>query len=295
METTAKQLTALSRLFSSGVIRDMAVKGRSALFARLLRELDGVVQTLSYAPVRDVFESAFDLLRQGGLRDEYVYKAALTHRVLMGRHSLRTACMLSEFRTGDCKADIVILNGTTTVYEIKSERDSLSRLKRQIASYREVFAKVFVIAGERHVDAVLRETASDVGVMALDSRYYISTRREALEAPERVSPLAIFDTLRTEEAKVVLRTLSIAVPDAPNTRMRQEMRRRFEGLSPKLVHNAMLLTMKQTRDMRPLASLVDRVPRSLQAAALSVPLRKSDHDRLVATLDVPLREARAWS
>jgi hypothetical protein len=63
------------------------------------------------------------VLKRSGLRDKYVYKAALTQRVLMGKHSLRTACMLSEFRVGDRKADITILNGTTTVYEIKSDRD----------------------------------------------------------------------------------------------------------------------------------------------------------------------------
>jgi hypothetical protein len=229
-EATAKQLSALSRLFSSSVIHEMAMKGRSALFARLLRELDGVVRPLSRALVRDVFESAFEMLRHGGRRAEYIYKAALTHRVLMGRHSLRMACMLSEFRTGECKADIAILNRTTTVYEIKSEWDSLTRLKRQIENYRKVFATVFVIAGERHVTAVLRDTPSD-----------------------------------------------------------------FETLAPELVHSAMLATLKRTRDMQPLASLVDRLPRSLQAAALSVPLRKGDHDRFVATLNTPLRHARAWS
>ncbi|MEI9986083.1 MAG: sce7726 family protein [Aliidongia sp.] len=53
---------------------------------------------------------------------------SVTQKILMGKHSLRTASMLNEFRAGSCKADLVILNGTATVYEIKSERDSLTRL-----------------------------------------------------------------------------------------------------------------------------------------------------------------------
>ena len=109
-----------------------------------------------------MFDAAFATLRQSGLRNEYVYKAALTHRVLMDKHSLRTACMLSEFRVGECKADIAILNGTTTVFEIKSERDLLMRFERQIDAYRRVFASVYVIAGENHVEAVLRAAPLDV-------------------------------------------------------------------------------------------------------------------------------------
>lgn len=294
MTTNLKQLSALSRFFSSGVIRELATKGKSAVFAGLVREADGLLRPFDYALVRDVFEAAFERLRRAGSRDEYVYKAALTQRVLMGRHSLRTACMLSEFRAGACKADIAILNGTSTVYEIKSERDSLSRLERQVENYRKVFASVVVIAGDNHVDAVLSATPSDVGVMSLDRRYYITMKREAENLPDRICPLTVFDALRTEEAKGVLREMGIISPAVPNTRLRSELRMRFITLRPAALHDAMLRTLKRTRDMQPLEKLVDRLPQSLQAAALSVPLRKSDHDRLITAVDTPLQQAWAW-
>jgi len=86
-------------------------------------------------PVCSLFERAFSLLEREGYRHEYVYKAALTQKIFLGRHSLQTASMLSEFRVGQCKADLVILNGTSTVYEVKSERDSLDRLERQVAAW----------------------------------------------------------------------------------------------------------------------------------------------------------------
>lgn len=70
------------------------------------------------ATVGDALDSAFDVLKTAGLRDEYVYRAAITHKILLGTHSLNTACMLNEFRVGVCKADVAILNGTATVYEI---------------------------------------------------------------------------------------------------------------------------------------------------------------------------------
>lgn len=286
------QLAALSRLFSSAVFRELAT-GKSAVFARLARETDLAKRNI-HALVRDVFETAFDTLKLTGSRDEYVYKTALTRRILMGRHSLRTACMLSEFRVGDCKADIAILNGTTTVYEIKSERDSLSRLERQVEAYRRVFASVYVIAGENHVDAVLNAVSHDVGVMSLSRRDYISTLRKAEDIPERICPLTVFDALRTHEAQSVLAELGIAAPDVPNTRLRAEMRTQFEQLPPEAVHGGMLRTLKRTRDLRPLVELVDQLPLSLHAAALSVPLRRGDHDKLVSAVNTPLTKALAW-
>jgi hypothetical protein len=290
----ARHSAALSRLFSSTVFRQLASRGKSGVFARLAQEAN-LIPSSTTALVRDVFERAFEQLKQHGRRDEYIYKAALTHRVLLGTHSLRTACMLSEFRTGDCKADIAILNGTTTVYEIKSERDSLTRLERQIASYRKIFASVFVIAGENHIDSILDATPRDVGVMSLDRRYYISTRREAKNEPGRICPEAVFEALRTSELKLILKDFGFAIGDVPNTRVRQEMRRQFLLLSPEQAHAGMLRTLKKSRDLLPLEALVGRLPPSLHAAALSVPLRRIDHDRLVAAVDTPMKQAMYWS
>ena len=87
--TSSKQLSALSRLFSSTIFRELATKGKSVAFSRLAHETGILSRCLPNGLVRDVFEIAFKTLKQDGLRDEYIYKAALTHRVLMGQHSSR--------------------------------------------------------------------------------------------------------------------------------------------------------------------------------------------------------------
>lgn len=290
----SNQLAALSRLFSSTVFRELAINGKSAIFARLARE-SGLLDLQADQPqVRDLFDAAFDVLKRRGARNEYVYRAALTRRVLMGRHSLQTASMLNEFRVGTSKADVVILNGTSTVYEIKSERDSLSRLERQIQNYRKVFANVFVIAGENHVDDILSSIPEDVGVMSLDHRCYISTRREAKNDPGRICPLTIFESLRTNEAKALLAELGISMPEVPNTLVRDELRNRFARLRAEDAHSAMLSVLKRTRNLQRLSNLIDSLPVSLQAIALSVPLRKADHVRVVDAVNTPLKFALTW-
>jgi hypothetical protein len=295
MNLAPDQLAAISRFFASSVIREMAKKGRSPLLARLAKQ-SRLFDTIS-GPQRvySLFDKAFWLLKREGYRHEYIYKAALTQRILLGRHSLQTASMLNEFRVGDCKADLAILNGTATVYEVKSEPDSLSRLERQIAAYAKVFAKVYVIAAENHVSGVISSVPKDVGILRLSSRHQISTLREAPDRPDRTSPAAIFECIRTLEARLILQSCGVSVPVVPNTEINGILRYLFTRLDPHQAHEGMVRVLKKTRNLLPLSDLVERLPRSLQTAALSVPLRKREHERLVAAVNTPLKDAMAWA
>jgi hypothetical protein len=295
MLLNATQLSALSRLFSSSVFREMARKGRSALFAQLFAQ-SGLLERKA-ADVRTVsaaFDMAFSVLRRAGTRDEYVYRAALTHNILLGTHSLNTASMLTEFRAGSCKADLAILNGTGTVYEIKSDRDSLSRLANQVENYRRVFAKVYVIAGEAHVQGVLDSTPEEVGVLSLVRWDRISTVREAVARADLVCPVTVFESLRVAEARAILKNLQVPVPDVPNTLLWASMRELFATLAPADVHEQMVCTLKKTRNLASLGSLVEQLPMSLQPAALSIQVRRADHERLVDAVHTPLDEAMTW-
>lgn len=297
MSLTATQLSALSRLFSASVLREMSKKGYSPLFTRLLVDSALLAQTsLSMVgDVRAVYEAAFAILRQLGFRDEYVYRAALTHKLLLGVHTLNTASMLTEFRVGASRADVVILNGTSTVYEIKSERDSLVRLTGQLVDYRKVFAKIYVIAAESHVQDVLENTSDDIGVLSLGRRWRISTKRKAIERPDLICPVAIFESIRSTEAAAILQSLEIPVPDVPNTRLHGAMREHFAHLDPERVHQQMVQILKKTRKLVSLQSLVDQMPQSLQPAVLTTHFRCSDHQRLISAINTPLDQALNWT
>lgn len=289
------QISAVARLFSSSVLKELARKGKSPLFARLIYESRLLDHLNRSNQICDCFESAFAFMKHRKFRHEYIYKAALTQKVLLGTHSLQTASMLSEFRVGQCKADIVILNGTGTVYEIKSERDTLSRLERQLDAYMKVFAQVNVIVGENHLDAVLSETPNEVGVLMLSDRYQISSMRDGVNDPSRTCSGAIFDSINLHEARSILTELDIVIPDVPNTQQYQEIRARFTKLTSCDAHIGMVKTLKKTRNLSPLAALINELPRSLHAAALSARFRKQDHQRLVGTMNTPINEALMWA
>ncbi|MGY0553861.1 sce7726 family protein [Vreelandella titanicae] len=292
---STSQLSALTRLFSAAVFRELAKKGQSGLFCRLLGQTNLLDNAGSDATVGDVFDQAFEILKVAGQRDEYIYRAAISQKILMGTHTLRTASMLNEFRAGSSKADLVILNGTATVYEIKSERDSLARLATQVENYKRVFAKVNVIASEGHIDGIIETVPKDVGVMCLSKRFRITTVREAAECPARICPVTVFESLRMAESSTILQTMGVVVPEVPNTQRHAVMRDLFARLDPVELHVEMVRTLKRTRDLAPLGDFVNRLPKSLQAAALSISVRRSDHPKLLGAIETPLQTAMTWS
>lgn len=289
-----KNLVAAPRLFSSAIIQEFSRRGRSKLFSQLVNTAE--LQAILGTPDRvcDAFDIAFAALKKEGVRDEYVYKSALIRRILLGRHSLRTASVLNEFRVGTCKADLAILNGTSTVYEVKSERDSLVRLARQVYAYSDVFASVYVVTAKTHLDGVIDKIPAHVGIMQLNRKFQISIVREAVNSPERTSPAAIFDSIRTEEARLILSQFGFFVPDIPNTELSSVLRREFIKLSPLQAHDSMVSVLKRTRAQTRLSELLGALPHSLHTAALSIPLRLSDHAKLIGALNTSFQDALGW-
>jgi hypothetical protein len=87
----------------------------------------------------------------------------------------------------------------------------------------------------------------------------------------------------------------MVVPDVPNTELRSAARELFLKLSPQSAHDGMVQILKKTRSLLPLSALVEKLPMSLQTAALSVPLRRIDHERLVSAVNTRLEDAQAWA
>lgn len=288
------EASALSRLFSAGVFRDFAKHARSPRFARLL-EHTRIPSTAAHdSTVGEAFDAALSLLVRSRFRDDYVYRSAITGKILLGRHSLNTATLLSEVRAGSSKADVVVLNGTSTAYEIKSERDSLTRLRNQICNYRRVFATVNVVVGRSHLSEVLRSVPQDVGVITLSERSQFRTEREALTVPDRTLPTMILDILRVGEAAEVLDRLGHEAPSVPNTRMRLELTRIYSRLDPTAVHNESVRVLKRTRSQSSLAGFVRSVPESVRAASLAARPDPRSRDHIMEAVATPLVEALAW-
>lgn len=288
------ELAALSRLFSPAAIRELGRSGRSPLVARLLQDTSVPAALPGGATLRDALDLGYAKLTKSGNRDDYVYRSSLVEKIALGRHNLRTATVLSEVRARASKADLVILNGTATAYEIKSERDSLNRLTAQLSDYRSVFASVTVVTSPSQADAVLRLAPDDVGVLVLSPRLRLQVVRETQDLPERIEPTALLETLRTTEAAQVLESIGIETPDVPNTRLWAELRKLYAALDPVEVHRHAVSVLKRSRSRAAQEAHIGTLPPSIRTAALFGDLDAGARANLSAATSTLMSSVLTW-
>ena len=114
---------------------------------------------------------------------------------------------------GKNRADIAVLNGRFIGYEIKSNNDSLCRLKEQIKSYNAVFDNVYVIAGDRYSNTIHKHLPSWWGIIkAIDNNedeVDFKIIRKA-RTNKHIEPMSIARLLWRDEALEVLKKKQIS-------------------------------------------------------------------------------------
>jgi hypothetical protein len=71
---------------------------------------------------------------------------------------------------GAARIDAAVVNGQLAGFEIKSERDTLARLPRQLSLYARVFDRVTIITTARHVDTIAAMVPDYCGLRAASER-----------------------------------------------------------------------------------------------------------------------------
>ena len=89
------------------------------------------------------------------MNDERI-RAAFHRKVLRRHHANANTLVIDELglKHGKRRADIAVINGHLNGYEIKGDKDSLSRLSGQVEAYSAVFDRATVIVANRHLGKV---------------------------------------------------------------------------------------------------------------------------------------------
>lgn len=98
-------------------------------------------------------------------------------------------------RHGTARIDYAIINGEMCGYEIKSDRDTLERLPEQAREFSEVFDKLTLVVGKRHLYHAIHEIPEWWGVII---------------AKESKSGKIILQTIRGPEQNKMQKGISVA-------------------------------------------------------------------------------------
>ncbi len=157
-------------------------------------------------------------------------------KVLRREHASKQTRVVDELGLmhGACRADVAVVNGRLIGYEIKSDSDSLRRLRTQIQAYNAIFDHVTIIVGEKHRPRIKHAVPKWWGIMFSTKaerggiRFHVDRRSRT---NPKVNMVSIARLLWRNEAVEILRTMgaSASVLRSPRVKLYRHLARHLSA------------------------------------------------------------------
>lgn len=232
--------------------------------------------------VSNAFELAFKNLSQN-YKNEYFYKNTLVKKLFLEKHSSKDVTMLSEFRVGENKADCVIINGTSTCYEIKTKFDSLKRLPDQLNAFSKIFDKTYVVFDKIHKDNILKCIPSHVGMIEFTERGTLKEIKKAEENQQSMDSKTLINSLRKNEYKYIAEKITEKTVNSSNMNIYNDCLDIFLQAESEKLNHLFKKSMKKYRKLD--VNFIETLPECLLNTAVSYKLTKIRKAGLLSMLE----------
>jgi hypothetical protein len=273
-----------ARIFSPPVLASLADNSKR-VHPRVLQLL--CEEATAETTLGDAFQQAYVGMAKT-YRSEYYYKNNIVSKIIFGRHSPRTASALIEAQVGDSIADVVVLNGTTTAYEVKSEFDNLSRAARQLRDYSRCFEHVYLVVPEASAAYTLCEVPTHVGVISVRRNGSQTTVRASSSNMGRIEIEPLYNLLRTGEAIAALNCAIGYEVDVARGDIWSRCRDLFCQLPVEAAHEITLQQLRSRGQRRGAIATHSSFPHSLRALAYATHLTSTGRRTALERLASPI-------
>lgn len=199
-------------------------------------------------------------------RNEYFYKNELLNSLLIQNGKISSCSALTELPVADSKTDMIFVdeNDVGTVYEIKTELDTLNRLESQIHDYYKAFPYIYVVTSSNHLnqlEQVLEGT--NVGIIELTNDNEFVHRKEAAYNANSLSHDVLFRILRKKEFESIVLKYFGKLPDVSDFMYYGTCFELLENLDIVLFQKEVMSYLRKRNLVRNVESFTDNVPYEL--------------------------------
>ena len=216
-------------------------------------------------------------------RCEYVYKNELIKH-LIKEYGVRNTVYFSEFRVGKSIADIVMFNGESKVFEIKTEYDTIRRLDKQLNDYKCFFDKSFVVIPASRYNDYYSIIDSSIGIIIMireNGRIKLEEARPA-EQNNSFDVGVLMSCLRMEEYKNIASSLGGTFENVPGYDLFSYCYEVMSNADTDMLKKCFLREVKKRKNN---TSLLRKYPSSVRQMMLSLNLSEKKADILLKQLN----------
>ena len=243
---------------------------------------------LRCATYSDLLKKSYSVISKY-YRCEYVYKNELI-KLLLKKYGTRNSVYFNEFRVGNSIADMVMFNGESKAFEIKTEYDTPRRLDKQMDDYKRFFDKCYIIVPEDKVDEYRDILESTTGIIAMsrnNGRIILKEIRHA-EQNERFEFEALMSCLRTEEYKNIVLSLGESLEGIAGYDMYKYCYQVISKANPNELRELFLREIKKLKNN---TALLRKYPMSIRQMMLSLNLPQDKANKLLEQLNININQA----
>lgn len=245
MEIT--DLRGISRLINHAAFKKLSTGSNQSAYIRQLKKyahFEAIQDNQRPKTLHGLIDYGYQLLVQN-YRSEYVYKSTLLNDFILKNYSLDDTILLNEFRINDSIADVVLVNGTNKVFEIKTELDTLERFKSQVSDYYKSFSEVYLVTHFSVYEKYLKLIDSRVGVIIYTEDHKLKEIRRAQNVSEYLDTNTMMATLRKPEYLALVKALVGFIPEATPVFLYKECLNILLQFTPKEVQFAYCKILKK--------------------------------------------------
>ncbi len=222
-------------------------------------------------------------------RCEYVYKNELI-KLLLKKYGTKNSVYFSEFRVGNSIADMVMFNGESKAFEIKTEYDTFRRLDKQMEDYKRFFDKCYLVVPEDRLEEYSKINESTTGIIVMsqnNGRIFLKEVKSAYQKDHFESD-ALMSCLRTAEYKNIVLSLGISLDGVAGYDMYTFCCKVISHADPGKVRELFLREIKKRKNN---TSLLRKYPASIRQMMLSLNLPEGKASKLLEQLNININQA----
>lgn len=175
------------------------------------------------------------------MSSEIDIKALVLNRILMYEGERNLSLVFNEMSLAgkERRLDLgYLLKDRLVAIEIKSEKDTLSRLTGQLAEYRKYFDKIVLVVAKKFTASALLLTTTDIELWEVDNGCIKIVRKGRLI--KDINKCSYLDLMTRREIELVARELKLSVSGLPVYELKQAVLNRVGRISKERIKNVLL-------------------------------------------------------
>jgi hypothetical protein len=196
---------------------------------------------------QDIIHTTYSCFEKN-YRFEYLYKNKLINQILLEKYKAKNTVVFTELSVAKSIADLVLINGSAVLYEIKTELDKTSRLESQIANYYKCFNAINIVTHESlYLQYLKLSKVYGTGLLIYNSSHELETARKARKDSSRLDHLELFKLLRKSEVLSILGKQQIPFQEVPNTKFFQYFLELSKNIEITVFHQLVFQELKKRK------------------------------------------------